>query len=88
MLELAERLLRDFGGLQGLHRASLDELSQARGIGQTKAVKIKAAIELGRRPAGYQSAGSFHHRAEGEGFAQAAQTWFRRLNCNVKPAGG
>ena len=49
VLELAERLLRDFGGLQGLHRASLDELSQTRGIGPTKAVEIKAAIELGRR---------------------------------------
>jgi DNA repair protein RadC len=44
-----QRLLRELGGLAGLHRASYDEVCAQHGIGPAKAAQIKAAIELGRR---------------------------------------
>lgn len=46
---LAQRLLSQFEGLAGLHRASVIELCGVLGVGEAKAVQIKAAIELGRR---------------------------------------
>lgn len=49
VIDVAERLLHDFGGITGLHRVSVDELCRAHGIGMAKAAQIKAAIELGRR---------------------------------------
>ncbi len=49
VVHLAQRLLAECGGLQGLARASLTELCQVRGVGRTKAVQLKAAAELGRR---------------------------------------
>ncbi len=48
-VQVGERLLQCFGGLSGLHRASLEELTNQRGIGAAKAAQLKAAIELGRR---------------------------------------
>ncbi|MBV9280732.1 MAG: DNA repair protein RadC [Chloroflexi bacterium] len=49
VLSLSQNLLVQFGGLLGLSRASLSELSGKHGIGPAKAVTIKAALELGRR---------------------------------------
>lgn len=49
VIRVAERMLARFGGLSGLARASLSEIERERGIGQAKAVQIKAAFELGRR---------------------------------------
>lgn len=49
VVHLAQRLLAERGGLQGLARASLAELCETKGIGPTKAVQLKAAAELGRR---------------------------------------
>jgi DNA repair protein RadC len=49
VLRLAERLLIRFGGLPGLSQATLAELQTIKGIGEAKAVEIKAALELGRR---------------------------------------
>lgn len=49
VLRLAERALSQFGGLPGLAQASFEELCTVRGIGDAKAVEIKAALELGRR---------------------------------------
>lgn len=49
VLRLAERLLIQFKDLPGLARASVAELRSVKGIGPTKAVEIKAALELGRR---------------------------------------
>lgn len=47
---LAQHLLRQFDGLTGLHRASVQEIAaQVRGLGPAKAAQIKAALELGRR---------------------------------------
>lgn len=51
-LMLAQRLLKGDGGKKGLeyiYNASLEELSNLKGIGAAKAVKIKAAVEIGRR---------------------------------------
>ena len=48
-VQLGERLLQKFGGLEGLHQAPLDLLTSERGVGAAKATQIKAAIELGRR---------------------------------------
>ena len=46
---LAERVLRHFGSLRTMARASLEELQQVPGIGPVKAIEIKAAMELGKR---------------------------------------
>jgi DNA repair protein RadC len=48
-VQLGRRLLLSFGGVGGLHRASIDEIIAEKGIGVAKAAQIKAAIELGRR---------------------------------------
>jgi len=49
VLALADRLLNTFGGLQGLHSASFDELCTERGMGVSKTAQLKAALELGHR---------------------------------------
>lgn len=48
-VQMGHRLLKQFGGLGGLHRVSFDELCNQKGINVAKACQIKAAIELGRR---------------------------------------
>jgi DNA repair protein RadC len=47
--DLAQRLLAQYGGLRGLFRLDLIELAGVRGLGDAKAVRLKAALELGRR---------------------------------------
>lgn len=49
----AQRLLSQFGSLKEIAGASLEELSQVRGIGLAKASQIKAAFELANRLEGY-----------------------------------
>jgi len=48
-VQMGQRLLKDLGGLHGLHRASFAEVCSQHGLGAAKAAQIKAAIELGRR---------------------------------------
>jgi DNA repair protein RadC len=48
-VEVGQRLLTRFNGLNGLHRAPFKELMDQHGLGEAKAAQIKAAIELGRR---------------------------------------
>jgi DNA repair protein RadC len=48
-VQVGQRLLQYFGGISGIHKASIDELSSQKGIKLAKAAQIKAAIELGRR---------------------------------------
>jgi DNA repair protein RadC len=48
-VQVGQRLLQEFKGIAGIHRAPLDELMKHKGIGAAKAAQIKAAIELGRR---------------------------------------
>jgi len=45
----AQKLLAQFGSLQKLSEASIEELSSIKGIGLAKAAQIKAAFEIGRR---------------------------------------
>jgi DNA repair protein RadC len=49
VLDLATRLMVEFGGLGGLARATFSELSAIRGVGQAKAAQLKAGLEIGRR---------------------------------------
>ncbi len=53
----AQRLLSQFGNLKGIASASVEELSQVKGIGIAKASQIKAAFELANRLEGYSEAG-------------------------------
>ncbi len=48
-LSVANTLLRTYGGIHGLARCSVDELSRVAGIGHARAAQISAALELGRR---------------------------------------
>jgi len=45
----AQKLLSQFGSLQKLAEASIEELSSIKGIGPAKATQIKAVFEIGRR---------------------------------------
>ncbi|WP_330999267.1 RadC family protein [Rossellomorea arthrocnemi] len=49
VLQLSNRLLNQFDGLNLLKDASLEEITKTKGIGLAKAVQIMAAVELGRR---------------------------------------
>jgi DNA repair protein RadC len=49
VLQLSNRLLTQFEGLRLLKSATLQEMTEIKGIGQTKAIQILAAVELGRR---------------------------------------
>jgi len=53
----AQRLLSQFGNLKGIANASVEELSQVKGIGIAKASQIKAAFELTNRLEDYSEAG-------------------------------
>jgi len=48
-VQLAQRMLKEYDGLPGLHRVPYDQLCSLHGIGPAKAAQLKAAIELGRR---------------------------------------
>ncbi|WP_270452695.1 RadC family protein [Halonatronomonas betaini] len=48
-IELAQDILCQSSGLIGLADLSIDELTQKKGIGQSKASRLKVAFELGRR---------------------------------------
>jgi DNA repair protein RadC len=45
----SQKLISRFGGLKGVANASLEELTQTKGIGPAKAAQLKAALELSRR---------------------------------------
>ena len=48
-LAVANQLLAARGGLHGLMRSTVDDLSRAAGVGRAKAAQVLAAIEIGRR---------------------------------------
>ncbi|MEA3364988.1 MAG: UPF0758 domain-containing protein, partial [Candidatus Hydrogenedentes bacterium] len=48
-IALAERVIHHFGNLRALSRASIEQLTQVKGVGRVKAIEIKAAVELGIR---------------------------------------
>lgn len=47
--DVSQRLLAEHGGLRGLFQMDVAELARLRGLGDAKAVRLKAALELGRR---------------------------------------
>src|SRR6202453_5170351 len=49
VIELAEFLLTHFGSLEALSRAPVGELARIKGIGQAKAIGLKAAFALAAR---------------------------------------
>jgi len=49
VLELADRILAEAGGLIGLAKLSVHELEQVHGMGPAKTAQVKAALELGKR---------------------------------------
>jgi DNA repair protein RadC len=49
VLAVANQVLAARGGLHGLMRSTVDDLSRAAGVGRAKAAQVLAAIELGRR---------------------------------------
>ena len=49
VLDLSDQLLIEFGGLDGIARASYEDLSSIPGISTAKACQLLAGIELGRR---------------------------------------
>lgn len=49
VLQLSNRLLTNFEGLRLLKDATLEEMTEIKGIGQAKAIQILAAVEIGRR---------------------------------------
>ncbi len=57
VMTTAQRLLSRFGNLKGIAEASVEELSQVRGIGLAKAAQVKAAFELGNRLEAYSEVG-------------------------------
>jgi DNA repair protein RadC len=48
-VDTGERLLQQFGSLDSLARASLEDLQRVRGIGRDKAVALKSAFTLAQR---------------------------------------
>jgi DNA repair protein RadC len=54
----AQKLVSQFGNLRNLAKASIEELTEIRGIGPAKAAQIKAAFELGKRLEDYSDEGS------------------------------
>jgi DNA repair protein RadC len=49
VVDMAQRLLRSFGGLRGLLQAGRHRLEQQRGLGPAKSAQLLAALELSRR---------------------------------------
>ncbi len=45
----SQKLLSEFGNLQNIASASIQELSRSRGIGEARAIQLKACFEIGRR---------------------------------------
>ena len=48
-LGLADQIICLFDGMDGLARAPITELIKVKGVGEVKAIQLKAALELGKR---------------------------------------
>jgi len=49
VMNIAQELLAKFGNIKAISEATIEELSQIKGIGLAKAAQIKACFELGKR---------------------------------------
>ena len=54
VLELSREIISSFGGVKQVAEATIEELCRIKGLGQTKAVQIKAGLGLGLRAAGME----------------------------------
>ncbi len=74
----AKQLLNQFGGIEGLDRAHVEDLSAVRGLGPAKVAQIKAAIQLGKlAAAGKLTPKSFES-------SEDVATHFQRLLANMR----
>jgi DNA repair protein RadC len=48
-IEIAEKLLKEFGSIQQIMRAHVEEIKRVPGISRATAVRLKAALTLGRK---------------------------------------
>jgi DNA repair protein RadC len=71
VIDVAYRLLNEFGGLGGLVRADITELQRAHGLGEAKAAKLKAALALAQRIAALQPEDRPQIRTPEDAFALA-----------------
>jgi DNA repair protein RadC len=49
VMNIAQELMARFGSIKAINQATIEELSQIKGIGLAKAAQIKACFELGKR---------------------------------------
>ncbi|MDR1616252.1 MAG: DNA repair protein RadC [Syntrophomonadaceae bacterium] len=49
VLTLADQIIKHYGSLRSLKDTSIEELMTIKGVGEAKAITIKASLELGRR---------------------------------------
>lgn len=63
VVQLAQQLLKAFGGWPGLQRAEFQELQRWHGMGEAKTAHLKAALEIGRRIAMLQPEERFQVRS-------------------------
>jgi len=49
VMNIVQELLAKFGNIKAISQATIEELSQIKGIGLVKAAQIKACFELGKR---------------------------------------
>lgn len=59
ILQLAQSIVREFGSLQRLAEASVEELCTIKGLGVAKALQLKAAFSLGMRMASQAPSSKF-----------------------------
>ncbi len=74
---LGEQLLMRFGRLEALVDASIPELMQIKGIGQTKAIELKAAFGLAKRLLAATDLEKKSISSSSEAFAALAELFFR-----------
>lgn len=48
-IDLAQQILRELGGFSGIHREDVSRLLEIKGVGEAKAARLKAAVEVGYR---------------------------------------
>ncbi len=48
-IDLAQQILLELGGFSGIHQADISRLLEIKGVGEAKAARIKAAVEVGYR---------------------------------------
>lgn len=48
-IELARKLLNEFGGIVGIYQASQQQICQIKGLGQAKYVQLQACLEMTKR---------------------------------------